>query len=216
MNQSKTDILDALTRTAEAIAQTFGDSCETLIHDMTQPGHPIIAIYNGHVSGRKTGSTADIFGDDSHSAGKPTHFKSETDIVNTLVVTKTGRYVKSTTVNYIGEGYHYALGINFDYTSLNNAMSTLNGLINIGGDLREAIDSSVNTQLEELFSDCLSVVGKPAENRKKNDRLQLIALLMQKNAFSFQKSITYVAERLGVSRYTIYKYCHEIEENSQL
>ena len=48
---------------------------------------------------------------------------------------------------------------------------------------------------------------------KKNDRVQLIALLMQRNAFSFQKSITYVAEQLQVSRYTIYKYCHEVEAN---
>ena len=48
---------------------------------------------------------------------------------------------------------------------------------------------------------------------KKNDRLQLIALLIQRNAFSFQKSITYVAEQLNVSRYTIYKYCHEVEES---
>ena len=228
--QTKEQILDFMTRTAEGLAQMFGHSCETLIHDMSIPGHPIIAIYNGHVSGRSVGSTADIFGDDIMAEGHlqtvgtrtaqaedtdtaPYHFKPETDIINSLAITKNGRYIKSTTFNYVGEDYHYALGINFDYTSLGSAMSTLEGLVAIGSDLNDAIKDSSNNQLEEIFKDCLSIVGKTPQAMKKNDRLQLIALLIQRNAFSFQKSITYVAEQLNVSRYTIYKYCHEVEES---
>lgn len=225
--QSKEQILDFMMRTAEGIAQMFGQSCETLIHDMAKPGHPIIAIYNGHVSGRKVGSTADIFGDDimantassantsdhQEEATEIYHFKPETDIVNSLAITKSGRYIKSTTFNYIGEDYHYALGINFDYTALGSAMATLEGLVTIGSDLNDAIKDSGNNQLEEIFKDCLSIVGKTPEAMKKNDRLQLVALLMQRNAFSFQRSITYVADQLNVSRYTVYKYCHEVEEN---
>ena len=92
-------------------------------------------------------------------------------------------------------------------------MSTLEGLVSIGSDLNEAINDSSNSQLEDIFKDCLSIIGKPVEAMKKNDRIQLIALLMQRNAFSFQQSITYGAEQRQVSRYTIYKYCHEIEEN---
>ena len=42
--QTKEQILDFMTRTAEGLAQMFGHSCETLIHDMSIPGHPIIAI----------------------------------------------------------------------------------------------------------------------------------------------------------------------------
>lgn len=213
MDNSKKNVLDFLTRTAEGIALMFGHSCETLIHDMSKPGHPIIAIYNSHVSGRQIGSTADIFGEDLMSAGDTKHFKLEKDIVNSLAVTKNGRYVKSTTFNYIGEDYHYALGINFDYTVLGSAMSTLEGLVSIGSDLNEVINDSSNSQLEEIFKDCLSIIGKPVESMKKSDRIQLIALLMQRNAFSFQKSITYVADQMKVSRYTIYKYCHEVEEN---
>lgn len=227
-DQTKEQILDFMMRTAEGIAQMFGHSCETLIHDMSMPGHPIIAIYNGHVSGRKVGSTADIFGDDlaserkqpqsgreseEESADNLYHFKLETDIVNSLAITKNGRYIKSTTFNYIGADYHYALGINFDYTALGSVMPTLEGLVSIGSDLNDAIKDNGNNQLEEIFKDCLSIVGKTPEAMKKSDRLQLIALLMQRNAFSFQKSITYVAEQLKVSRYTVYKYCHEIEEN---
>lgn len=39
-----------LDRTARGIAEMFGSSCETLVHDMGVPTHPILSIYNGHVS----------------------------------------------------------------------------------------------------------------------------------------------------------------------
>ena len=214
MEHSEKDVLDFLMHTAEGISKMFGYSCETLIHDMSKPGHPIIAIYNGHVSGRKIGSTADIFGCDLTSMGKSSHFKPEKDIINSLVVTKNGKYIKSTTLNYIGNGYHYALGINLDYTALNGAISLLEGMVKIDQNLNDAIDEYYsNTQLEDIFNECLAIVGKPVESMKKADRIQIIALLMQHNAFNFQKSITYVAERLNVSRYSVYKYRHEIEEN---
>ena len=60
---------------------------------------------------------------------------------------------------------------------------------------------------------CLPIIATRLFSINNHDRVQLIALLMQRNAFSFQKSITYVAEQLQVSRYTIYKYCHEVEAN---
>lgn len=118
-----------LNRTAQSIAQTFGPSCETLIHDMSKPGHPIVAIYNGHVSGRHTGDTSDIFGGNRYASGDTTHFKPEADMVNTLVIRENGHRIKSTTVNYIGDNFHYALGINFDCTELMSAMNALETLI---------------------------------------------------------------------------------------
>ena len=40
--------------------------------------------------------------------------------------------------------------------------------------------------------------------------MKIIALLDQKNAFSFRKSVPFVAKRLQVSRYTVYKYLGEL------
>ena len=41
-----------LDRTARGIAEMFGSSCETLVHDMGVPTHPILSIYNGRTRGR--------------------------------------------------------------------------------------------------------------------------------------------------------------------
>ena len=46
-------------------------------------------------------------------------------------------------------------------------------------------------------------------------RLKLPCLMLQlreRNAFSYRKSVPYVAGRLGVSRYTVYKYLEEVGE----
>ena len=41
----------------------------------------------------------------------------------------------------------------------------------------------------------------------------MIALLEQNSAFSYRKSVPYVAQHLGVSRYTVYKYLEEVGED---
>ena len=56
------EAFEFLDRTARGIAEMFGSTCETLVHDMGDPSHPILSIYNGHVSGRTVGSTLDILG----------------------------------------------------------------------------------------------------------------------------------------------------------
>ena len=57
-------------------------------------------------------------------------------------------------------------------------------------------------------------LGKPADTLTKKDRVRLIAMLEQKNAFSFRKSVPYVAKHLGVSRYTVYKYLSELSDQA--
>lgn len=207
-------VLDFLKRTAEGMAQTFGSSCETLIHDMAKPGHPIVAIYNAHVSGRQVGSTADIFGGDLGAESSGCEYIQE-DAVNTLVVSRTGRYIKSTTIHYQGAGYHYALGINFDYTALIPSVNVLRELTQTTSGLDEHLASQRKLQLDEVFDECVRSIGKPIDNMRKQDKLQLIALLMSRKVFELQKAVTYVAERLGISRYTVYKYIHEIEPPQQ-
>lgn len=198
-----------LDRTARGIAEMFGSSCETLVHDMGVPTHPILSIYNGHVSGREVGSTMDIMGIgltlDQETAS--------TDQVNLAAVTPDGRQTKSSTFHMIGEDYNLALGINFDYTSLVFANRILGDLMNARSDLRSALWQPDNAkQLADLFDQCVAEMGKPVEIMGKAERLRLISLLRRRSAFSYRKSVPYVAGRLSVSRYTVYKYLDEVEK----
>lgn len=204
------EAFEFLDRTARGIAEMFGSSCETLVHDMGTPTHPILAIYNGHVSGRGVGSTLDILGTARELDAEAT----VNDQVNLYATTPAGAQIKSSTFHIIGEDYNLALGVNFDYTSLVYANRILVDLMSAEADLRAALWQGGDSALADLFEDCLAALGKPLDALTKTDRLKLVALMDQKNAFSYRKSVPFVSKRLGVSRYTVYKYLDELGRQS--
>lgn len=204
---TRDEALEFLERTARGIAEMFGSTCETVVHDFTIPSHPVVIIYNGHVSGRKVGDTVVINGLDL----AVDEDAQVTDQINLSTTTPTGHKIKSSTFHLIGEDYNFGLGINFDYTSLVAANKILVDLISAQSDLQSALwQDQDSRQLASLFDRCLSAVGKPASAMDRDDRLKMIALLEQHNAFSFRKSVPYVSKKLGVSRYTVYKYLGEV------
>lgn len=208
---TRDEAFEFLDRTARGIAEMFGSSCETLVHDMGVPTHPILSIYNGHVSGREVGSTMDIMGIGLELGEEA----STTDQVNLAAVTPDGRQTKSSTFHMIGEDYNLALGINFDYTSLVFANRILSDLMRSRSDLQSALwQEGDSLQLAGLFDECAGTFTKPVETLNKKERIRLISMLEQKGAFSFRKSVPYVAKHLGVSRYTVYKYLSEVAESA--
>lgn len=206
---NREDMLAFLKNEARGIAMMFGPNCETLVHDMTRPGHPILAIYNGSVTDRDVGSTADIFGDIGNY--DETIYKNK-DYTNQMVLSRDGRTLKSTTFNVVGDDFHFALGINLDITNMVRATQMLTELTATSGDLQQTLMQDARSQLEELLRECISAVGKEPEAMKKTDRMRIIRMLYKRRAFTYQKSVAIVAERLNVSRYTVYKYMHELEE----
>ena len=122
---NREEMLNFLKNEARGISVMFGPNCETIVHDMTRPGHPILAIFNGTVTGREVGSTADIFGD---IGDYDESIYQNKDYINQLVLSRDGRTLKSSTFNIVGEDYHFALGINLDITNMVRAGQMLSEL----------------------------------------------------------------------------------------
>ena len=202
---TRDEAFEFLDRTARGIAETFGSSCETLVQDMDLPSHPILSIYNGQVSGREVGSTLDILG----SSRELDDDALKTDFVNLYASTPSGQQIKSSTFHLMGDDYNLSLGMNYDFTSLVYANRILIDLMSADSDLQSAMWRGGDDRLGEIFDECLAAVGKPANALSKADRMKIISLLEQKSAFSFRKSVPYISQRLGVSRYTVYKYLNE-------
>ena len=106
---TREEAFEFLDRTAKGIAEMFGSSCETLVHDFSIPTHPILSIYNNHVSGRTVGSTQDILG----TAKAVDQEASKTDLVNLFASTPSGQQIKSSTFHLIGEDYNSGSGHQF-------------------------------------------------------------------------------------------------------
>ena len=206
---NREDMLAFLKNEARGIAKMFGPNCETLVHDMTRPGHPILAIYHGTVTGREVGSTADIFGDIGDY--DETVYQNK-DYINQLVISRDGRTLKSSTFNIVGDDFHFAFGINMDITNMVRAQQLFSEMTATSGDLQQTLMQDARSHLEELLRECISAVGKEPQDMKKTDRMRIIRMLYKRRAFTYQKSVAIVSEQLGVSRYTVYKYMQELEE----
>lgn len=209
---TRDEAFEFLDRTARGIAEMFGSSCETLVQNMDDPSHPILSIYNGQVSGREVGSTADIMG----STRLIDEAAMTTDFVNLYATTPSGAQIKSSTFHMIGEDYNLALGIDFDYSSLVFANRILVDLMSADADLQSALWQGGDNGLAQIFDECLAAIGKPVNALTKTDRIKIVALLEQKNAFSFRKSVPFVAKRLQVSRYTVYKYLDQLANQEDI
>ena len=81
---TRKEAFNMLDQMARGIAEMFGSNCETIIHDLEDPHHPILAIYNGHVSGRTVGSTQDL-------TGAERDLYLDDDVVNSLAVREPSR-----------------------------------------------------------------------------------------------------------------------------
>ena len=106
---TREEAFEFLDRTARGIAEMFGSSCETLVHDFTLSSHPILSIYNGHVSGRSVGDTTAIMGIDLAVDDEA----AVNDLVNLAATTPDGHKTKSSTFHLIGEDYNLAVGMIF-------------------------------------------------------------------------------------------------------
>ncbi len=202
-NMKRDEAFRMLDDIAKGIALTFGRNCEALIQDYSKPGHPILSIYNGHVSGREVGSSVEI----TSGASRYIQGVQITGHFINCYALRNNRRIKTTSFNFRGDDYFFCLGINFDFTALSEAQLVLENMNLVGEDLTSVVDRNY---LSQIFNAAVSQVGVPIEQMKKEDRLELIRLLMKQNAFNFQKSVPYVADMLNISRFTVYSYIKEI------
>lgn len=205
---TREEAFETLNRMARGIAEMFGSNCETVIHDLADPLHPVLAIYNSHISGRSVGSTQDV-------TGVEQDLYLDSDVVNLLAVTPSGQQTKSTTFSIKGSDYHFGFGINYDFTPLAYANRVLLDLMHTEVDFHSAIYKPRDTGIGELFDAAVLRIGKPAREMNKADRLRVIEHLKEMDAFSYRRAVPYVAAHLGVSRYTIYKYLDEVNAKQE-
>ena len=192
---------------AAMIAETFGPSCETVILYCQFFEDFIAEIYNGHVSGRKPGDCIYITGEPVPEDAF-VNIDPGTNYMNCQVVTTGGKTIKSSTVYFKTDDYHYGLGINFDVSQFSGMRDILDKLISTSTELAAELHS--RQSLNQITNESICSVGTPVEKMSKYDRMCVIQLLNDHHVFQMQKAVPYVAERLKISRYTVYNYMREL------
>lgn len=199
--------MELLKQVAAGIAAQFGSNCEVVVHDLSKhPDHSIVAIENGHVTGRKVGDGASHVVIEQLQTNDP----EPRDHLCYLTRTPDGKILKSSTV-YIhnSKGKVAAiLSINFDISKLLMVESAVRDLVSTGEPQQSEPEKIVNINdlLDDLISQSVALVGKPVALMNKEDKVKAIRFLNRNGAFLVTKSGDKVAKYFGISKYTLYSY----------
>lgn len=215
MNDDLHPIMKSMMSLVEGIANTFGKNCEVILHDIRNPQSSIIAIANGHITGRTVGSPMSEYGLATLRKGQ-----FDKPVVNYKKKTKDGKLLKSSSL-FIKDEDGKLIGflcINYDISELTIAKNIINDLTNIieenfYEDSDESYGTTVNEMLGSIVNKTLESVGKPVAFISKEEKVNIVQLLDDKGVFLIKGAIDYVAKVLCVSRYTVYNYLDEIRVN---
>lgn len=188
---------------AKAIAGLLHPHAEVVLHD-TQ-SNKIAAVFNSF-SKRKAGDSSLL--DEEETSGYPDYFDPY------YKVNWDGRKLKSTT-SVIRDDKGEIVGllcINLDISQMEGMKKLLEEFT--GGALASVADlfkddwrEKINTYVHEYAKENGAVLAHLTKEHKR----EVIALLQREGAFKAKRAAEYVADVLGISRATVYKYLSEKE-----
>ena len=209
--------LEMLRAVAKGIAAQFGSECEVVVHELSDRAaeHSVVAIENGHVTGRKPGDgPSQVVLEQlrrNQVAGE------SADRLSYLTRTPQGKLLKSSTILLRDEeGKPCALfGINYDVSVLSMAGAVLQELTAPAEQSQaepEQIPNNVNELLDNLIERSVRLVGKPVDRMSKEDKAAAVRFLSDSGAMLITKSGDKIAKYFGISKYTLYSYLDTKQE----
>lgn len=205
-------ILKAYIPVANMLTQTFGKSCEVVIHDLTQPESSVVYVANGAVTGRKEGQAFD------HLIRKVLLNKKFKDdcTANYIFQSENGKKVKSSSAlirNPEGEVVGM-LCINYDLTISYLIQENLNDFLPVSApEPTSAEDSLPNQDVLTIIDELIDKIIKNTDvgNLKRRDNIEIIRFMDEKGVFLVKGAIDKVAASMGLSKVTIYSYLDEVK-----
>ena len=201
--------METLKQIAKGVARQFGGNCEVVIHEISDKSayNSIVAIENGHVTGRKIGDgpshvVLEQLGHEDDSA--PDHLCYLTRTPDGKILKSSSVYIRDT------EGKIAAIFcINFDISTLQMFETSLQDIMATEEQTQqepERITLNVSDLLEDLIRQADELVGKPVALMTKDDKVRAIRYLSKSGALMITKSGDKIAKHFGISKYTLYSY----------
>ncbi len=212
-------ILKAFIPVARGLAQMLGPDYEIVLHDITDPEHSVIAIENGHITGRKVGAPLTDLGLYILRSEK---FKNVDVVPNYMTTTSDGRILRSTTI-FIRDESEKIIGflcINFDTTKISmfkqviDQQLSFQKLEDLAGANHEKFAGRVEELLNEAVQQVKSLTGKPLRYATKEEKINVLRKLDEKGFFLLKGAVDLLAKEMGNSKFTVYAYLREARNKS--
>jgi predicted transcriptional regulator YheO len=211
---SVTPHLRALVPVVHGLAEMFGPTCEVVLHDLAALPHSIIAIENGHVTGRHAGDVPT----DRMLRSLRMAEEGGSD-VRVYVSSHDGKILRSLAVTLRdADGRQIGvLGVNLDISEMVQAQRTLSSLTSVRrpgeegpADTHEIFASDIREVVGGMIAAILAEMGKTPAMMTREEKREVVRRLEERGAFLVKRSAEQVAEALDLSRYTIFSYLKEI------
>jgi predicted transcriptional regulator YheO len=208
------DSLEAAKNIVEFLGRACGENCEIVLQDLREGKMEIVAIANGHISGRTVGAPPT---DLALRMMAQEVWRTRDYICNYEGKTRDNRFLHSSTFFLKNEKKDKLLGmlcVNIDtskYTQLSEAVLKLTGLEPIQ-ETRPSEESQAENfynNMEEIIKSVLREMGIGGEARHRlsqEERLIITERLMEYGIFLLRGSVSSVAEKLHCSEASLYRY----------
>ncbi len=210
--------LRAIRQMVEGLAHVLGSRYEVILYDLSHAETSVVAI-GGNVTNREAGGpvtnyllqTLRQYGDDA-----PDCFNCRSELPD-------GRILRSS-VMFVRDGKGHIIGgicINQDLTDfivaakLAQEMTSFEVPAAAENETGESSAHDINEVMESIVKAELEAASKPVSYMQKEDKLAIVERLEEKGIFDVKGSVEHVAERLGVTNFTVYNYLKEVRGTKQ-
>ncbi len=205
-------ILHSYRAVVDGVSALIGRHCEIVLHSLEDLEHSTICIANGHNTNRQIGSPL------TDLALKSLH-NMQTDSVSKPYFTRTKNQglMKSVTIAIRNKRQRIigllCININLDVpvsefmqAFMPTQAEAEASSVNFASSVEELVAQTVEKTIEEVTADRL------VANNNKNR--QIVISLYEKGIFDIKDAINLVAERLDISRHTVYLYIRQLKQDS--
>ena len=199
------------------LGAALGENVEIALHDLTSKDREVVAIENGKISNRKVGAGLSNLA--LHML-ETKQYESNDYVFNYKTVGGDGKLLRSSTY-FIKDGKELVgmLCINVDITDYEYMNTTLKKILGINeaapteysiNNPIEILSNSLEDTVERYIKEALENIGFPSyyltERLKAHEKKRVVKYLQDKGTFKVKGALACVANRLGVSEPTVYRY----------
>ena len=224
-------VINALRPIVPMLGAMAGPHLEVVLHDVHKPENSVIAIANGHISGRGVGSSVLEGPQDDKGFAAATRIRSSQGAVHSLVedyvtVTAGGRQLRSASAIFrdsTGEPFA-TLCLNADISIFQAAHGWMSQMLQplvqqpAAPPVAAAAATSapqMDTLMQEIIDAAVPIPGAGAASMKREDKIRAVGEMQRRGLFIVKGGVERAAAALKVSRFSIYNYMEQLRRREQ-
>ncbi|WP_050614411.1 helix-turn-helix transcriptional regulator [Bacillus testis] len=209
------------------LVNILGEHSEIALHDLTSDEHTIVAIENGHVTGRKIGDNPTNF---ILQVKQKRLYEKQDFVSNYKAIGKDGSVFRSSSY-FIKDSSGQLVGmlcVNTDIGFFQQAKDILDYFTTftetntnaVAGKMEnkvteEYLHGNMDDALETVVTDQLIKSKMPFERMSPEEKTVFIKTLYDQGVFMLKSSVHRVSELLQTSEPTVYRYLQKVKEISK-